>query len=128
LTSVSFQYPHRFGIRPFMDATLTKEDAKAKSREALISYDLGERGFNGAPDIIGRYCGWRTNPLRLSGFYQRASFRRRASSIRHRVGWFGGDTLESAAHGARLPRPTCASKSGASSAAAEAEINTVSSI
>ncbi len=124
LTSVSFNTLTVFGVRPFMGRDFTKEDAKASRGEALISYDLWRERFNGAPDIIGRLLWVEDRSVEIigvlpAGFIPASGFLDPTSSGLS----LGGDTLESAAHGARLPRPYLRLKSGVSSAAAEAEIN-----
>lgn len=67
LTAVSYNSLALFGVRPLLGRDFARDDAVAQRREVLISYDLWQARFGGAPDVVGRSLWSNRQPSEIVG-------------------------------------------------------------
>lgn len=71
LTEASYTTLAVFGVHPVIGRDFTREDAVAKRRVALISFELWQRRFGGAADITGRELWGGGQPVEIVGVLPR---------------------------------------------------------
>jgi predicted permease len=124
LTTVTYNTLAVFGVRPVLGRDFAREDAQARRAEALVSYELWQRRFGAAPDIVGRQIWSARKPTEIVGvlprdFIAASSFLDPSSDGLA----LDPDTMESAGPRDRAFTPYVRLKPGVSGTAAAAEAN-----
>jgi putative ABC transport system permease protein len=125
-TSVTYNTLAVFGIRPVVGHDFTRDDAIAKRAEVLVSYELWQRRFGGAADVVGRTLWANRQPVEIVGvlpqdFIAASSFLDPSSDGLA----LDPDTLENAGPRDRAFTPYVRLKPGVSATAAAAEANII---